>query len=357
MREEDAAAREEHHSAWCSLKERSAELVLERADRSTERRLAHVEPRRGAPDVRLLGDGDEIADLFEAHDHDCTRSKRYWIAPRDRSHDDRVDIEKMRRAGAAAAATLAHVGARIAPGVTGADIDAWVREHTHTLGGTPSQLGFHGFPAAVCVSKNDVVCHGIPTRDVVLEDGDIVNVDVTTCLDDHHGDTSATFVVGRASPQARELVRVARAARDAGIAVVREGVRLGDIGAAIVEIARGAGFSVVREYGGHGIGTKMHLPPHVSHVGARGAGPKLRAGMAITIEPMINAGRADIRQSDDGWTVLTADGSFSAQFEHTLVVTKDGCIVTTLSPEEAARCTPSSAPALAHPTTRPSYRG
>ena len=235
----------------------------------------------------------------------------------------------MRRAGAAAAATLAHVGARIAPGVTGADIDAWVREHTRALGGTPSQLGFHGFPASVCVSKNDVVCHGIPHADLVLADGDIVNVDVTTCLDGHHGDTSATFVVGDASTETLELVRVARAARDAGIAVVREGARLGDIGAAITEVARAAGFSVVREYGGHGIGTEMHLPPHVAHVGARGAGPKLRAGMAITIEPMINAGRPEVCVRDDGWTVVTADGSLSAQFEHTIVVTRGGCEITT----------------------------
>jgi methionyl aminopeptidase len=262
----------------------------------------------------------------------------------------------MRRAGAAAAATLAHVGTRIAPGVTGADIDAWVREHTRALGGVPSQLGFHGFPASVCVSKNDVVCHGIPRADVVLEDGDIVNVDVTTLLDGHHGDTSATFVVGAASPATCELVRVARAARDAGIAVVRDGARLGDIGAAIMEIARAAGFSVVREYGGHGIGTKMHLPPHVPHVGVRGAGPKLRAGMAITIEPMINAGRAGVRLMPDGWTVVTADGSLSAQFEHTIIVTKDGCEITTLSPEEAARCTRSSAPAPGRPTTPPSCR-
>jgi methionyl aminopeptidase len=273
----------------------------------------------------------------------------------DGSHDHRVNIEAMRRAGAAAAATLAHVGARIAPGVTGADIDAWVRAHTRAVGGTPSQLGFEGFPAAVCVSKNDVVCHGIPTGNVLLEDGDIVNVDVTTYLDGHHGDTSATFVVGVASREAVELVRVARAARDAGIAVVREGARLGDVGAAITEIARAAGFSVVREYGGHGIGTKMHMPPHVPHVGVRGAGPKLRAGMAITIEPMINAGRADVRVLADGWTVVTADGSLSAQFEHTLVVTKDGCVVTTLQ-EEEARCTPSTAPAPAHPTTRVSCR-
>ena len=315
-----------------------------------------MKAHRGAPDVTFFGDGDEITDLLEAHraivrDQNGIGSRRVI----DRTMHG-VKIEGMRRAGAAAAATLAHVGARIAAGVTGADIDAWVRDHTRALGGTPSQLGFEGFPSAVCVSKNEVVCHGIPTARVVLEDGDIVNVDVTTLLDGHHGDTSATFVVGTIRREALELVRVARAARDAGIAVVRDGARLGDVGAAIVEVARAAGFSVVREYGGHGIGTKMHLPPHVPHVGVRGAGPKLRAGMAITIEPMINAGRPDVRVLADGWTVVTSDGSLSAQFEHTIIVTKDGCEITTLGQEGAARCTPSIAPAPARPTTRPSCR-
>jgi methionyl aminopeptidase len=239
------------------------------------------------------------------------------------------EIESMKRAGAAATATLAFVGERVRAGITLAQIDAWVREHTNALGGWPSQLGFEGFPAAVCVSRNDVVCHGIPRASERLEDGDIVNVDVTTMLDGFHGDTSATFVIGNASHAARELVDIARACRDAGIAVVRDGARLGDIGAAIEEVARAHGVSVVREYGGHGIGRGMHLPPHVPHVGARGAGMRLRAGMAITIEPMINAGGPETKTRDDGWTVVTADGSLSAQFEHTLVVTREGCEVMT----------------------------
>ncbi len=239
------------------------------------------------------------------------------------------EVEALRRAGACAAATLAFVGDRIAPGITTAQIDAWVREHTARLGGSPSQLGFHGFPAAVCTSRNSVVCHGIPRRDEVLAPGDIVNVDVTTCLAGFHGDTSATFVVGEPSAGARALVEIARACRDAGVAVVREGARLGDIGAAIEERARAAGVSVVREYGGHGIGRSMHMEPHVPHVGTRGAGLRLRAGMALTIEPMINAGRPEVRTLDDGWTVVTVDGSRSAQFEHTIVVTRDGCEITT----------------------------
>jgi methionyl aminopeptidase len=234
------------------------------------------------------------------------------------------EIIGMRKAGAAAAATLALVGARLRAGGSTADIDGWVREHTASLGGTPSQLGYKGFPAAVCTSRNNVVCHGIPRRSELLEPGDIINVDVTTCLDGFHGDTSATFAIGEASSEARHVVDVARRCRDAGIGEVRDGARLGDIGAAIEELAQREGCSVVREFGGHGIGRKMHMDPHVSHVGPRGSGFRVRAGMVFTIEPMINLGAAAVRVLDDDWTVVTADGSLSAQFEHTVLVTPDG---------------------------------
>jgi len=236
----------------------------------------------------------------------------------------------MRRAGRAAAATLVHVAERLAAGVTTAEIDAWVREDTARRGGQPSQLGYHGFPAAVCTSRNSVVCHGIPSTQDRLQPGDIVNVDVTTLLEGFHGDTSATFCIGEVSPEARHLVDVSRRCRDAGVAVVRHGVRLGDIGAAIEELARAEGCSVVRDYGGHGIGKFMHGPPQVMHVGPRGQGVKLKAGMAITIEPMVNLGGPDVKLLSDGWTVVTADGSLSAQFEHTLLVTRDGCEILTL---------------------------
>lgn len=239
------------------------------------------------------------------------------------------EIAKLRRAGQAARETLASVWARLRAGVTTAEIDAWVRDDTRARGGTPSQLGYHGFPAAVCVSRNHVVCHGIPSRHERLADGDVVNVDVTTALDGFHGDTSATFCIGEVSAEKRALVEVARRARDAGISVVREGARLGDVGAAILEVARAAGCSVVTELGGHGIGRKMHAEPHVPHVGTRGVGVRLRAGMAFTIEPMINLGGPEVRTLEDGWTIVTADGSPSAQFEHTVVVTADGCEVVT----------------------------
>lgn len=241
-----------------------------------------------------------------------------------------VERERMRRAGRAAAATLAYVGTRLAPGMTTAAIDRMVRAHTDKLGGRPSQLGYRGFPAAVCISRNDIVCHGVPSPNVRLADGDIVNIDVTTELDGYHGDTSATFVIGDAAPHARSLVELARAARDAGIAAALPGARLGDIGAAIASCVGAAG-RIVEAYGGHGIGRAMHMDPHVPHVGRAHTGHRLREGMAFTVEPMINAGSAEIRTDADGWTVRTADGALSAQFEHTVLVGPHGPEITTVA--------------------------
>jgi methionyl aminopeptidase len=242
------------------------------------------------------------------------------------------EFDALRRAGRVAAATLAWISSRICVGVTTAQIDRWVREDTARRGATPSQLGFEGFPAAVCTSRNHVVCHGIPNERERLEPGDIINVDVTSELGRFHGDTSATFAIGDVTSDAKHLIEVARRCRDAGIAVVRDGARLGDIGEAIVTLAQREGCSVVAEFGGHGIGRVMHAPPHVSHVGRAGTGTRLRAGMVITIEPMINLGSPEIRVLDDGWTVVTADGALSAQFEHTVLVTGEGAEILTLLP-------------------------
>jgi len=239
-------------------------------------------------------------------------------------------IERMRRAGRVAAETLAFVGAQLRPGMSTLALDRLVREDTAQRGGRPSQLGYNGFPAAVCTSRNNVVCHGIPSAHEILESGDIINVDVTTNVDGYHGDTSATFVIGEAVTDARRIVDVARRCRDVGIAVIRDGARLGDIGAAIEELARREGVGVVTELGGHGIGRHMHADPHVPHIGKRGAGVRLKAGMAITVEPMVNLGGAAVRVLDDGWTIVTADGSLSAQWEHTVVVTREGHEITTL---------------------------
>jgi methionyl aminopeptidase len=239
------------------------------------------------------------------------------------------ELAKMRAAGRVAAETLAFVGSRLEPGMSTGDIDALVREDTARRGGKPSQLGYKGFPAAVCTSRNHVVCHGIPSPYERLAAGDIVNVDVTTELDGFHGDTSATFAVGALSPDAARLRALAEGCLYAGIAEVRPGARLGDLAAAIQGLAERAGCSVVSDFGGHGIGRRMHMEPHIAHVGTRGSGVRLKPGMAFTIEPMINLGGARVRVLDDGWTVVTEDGGLSAQFEHTVFVTADGCEVLT----------------------------
>jgi len=235
----------------------------------------------------------------------------------------------MRRAGRAAAGTLEYVGRRLRPGMSTAEIDRLVRRDTKRRGGLPSQLGYEGFPAAVCTSRNEVVCHGIPSRAELLASGDILNVDVTTNLRGFHGDTSRTFVLGTASQEALHVVSVAERCLQAGISAVRVGGQLGDTGYAIQTLAEREGCSVVRDFGGHGIGTRMHLPPHVHHTGLPGTGHRITPGMAFTIEPMVNLGEPEVVMLDDGWTVVTRDGSLSAQFEHTLLVTKSGVEVLT----------------------------
>jgi methionyl aminopeptidase len=242
------------------------------------------------------------------------------------------DIEAMRVVNRMAAETLMLVGEQIRAGMTTEDIDQIVVADTLRRGAKCAPLHYHGFPKSVCTSVNNVVCHGIPTTKQVLKDGDIINVDVTTLFNGYHGDTSATFYIGAPSREARLVTEVSRKSLELGIAEVKEGARLGDIGAAIQEFAEGNGCSVVRAFVGHGIGRKFHDEPKVSHVGKRGTGMRLRAGMIFTIEPMINAGDWDVEVLDDDWTAVTKDGSLSAQFEHTVLVTKDGCEVMTARP-------------------------
>lgn len=246
------------------------------------------------------------------------------------------EIAAIRRASRVAANTLALVGARLEAGVSTAQIDRWVREDTARRGGRPSQLGYKGFPATVCTSRNAVVCHGVPRADDVLCAGDIINVDITTEVEGYHGDTSATFLIGEVSASARRLVAETEGARAAGIAAVRPGARLGDIGAAIEDHAGRARLGVVREFCGHGIGRKMHEEPQVSHVGRAGTGLRLRPGMVFTIEPMLTLGSPEVRVLADGWTVVTVDGQWSAQCEHTVCVTEDGVEILTLPDEDGA---------------------
>ena len=235
----------------------------------------------------------------------------------------------MRRAGRTAAATLMGVDRMLKPGITTEDINTFVHKDTLRRGARPAPLDYKGFPKSVCTSRNDVVCHGIPTDKEVLEPGDIINVDVTSIVDGYHGDTSATFYIGEPSPKAKHVVEVCRRCLQLGIAQVREGARLGDIGAAIQEFAENQECSVVEDFVGHGIGRIFHEEPQVRHYGRAGTGLRLKAGMVFTIEPMINLGKHEIKILDDNWTAITLDGSLSAQFEHTLVVTKRGCEILT----------------------------
>jgi methionyl aminopeptidase len=237
------------------------------------------------------------------------------------------EVNALRVASQLAADTLCRAGEMLRAGITTDDINTFVHQDTIKKGGIPAPLNYHGFPKSVCTSVNEVVCHGIPGKRV-LKDGDIINVDVTTIYDGFHGDTSATFYIGKPSPEARHVTEVARKSLEIGIAQVREGARLSDIGAAIQLYAEGEGCSVVRAFVGHGIGRRFHEAPQVSHVGG-GDRRRLKAGMCFTIEPMINIGGYEVRVLDDKWTAVTEDGSLSAQFEHTLVVTKSGCEVLT----------------------------
>ena len=246
------------------------------------------------------------------------------------------DIEGMRLAGRLAAEVLDHVTPFVKAGVTTGELDRICHDYMVQVQGTiPAPLnyappGYPPFPKAICTSVNHQVCHGIP-GDKVLKGGDIVNLDITVIKDGYHGDTSRMFIVGDASVAARRLCEVTYEAMWKGIEQVRPGARLGDIGHAIQKFAEAHGFSVVREFCGHGIGKKFHEEPQVLHYGRPGTLEELSAGMIFTIEPMINAGRREIRDLPDGWTIVTKDRSLSAQWEHTVLVTETGYEILTLS--------------------------
>lgn len=247
------------------------------------------------------------------------------------------EIEKMRVAGRLTARVLEAVGPIVVPGVTTAEIDEFCERYIiDTLHAIPGSKGQYGYPYSVNTSVNKVVCHGMPSKSQVLEKGDIVNVDVTVIQDGYFGDSSKTFCVGPVAPHAQRLVEVTQQALYEGIKVVSPNATLGDIGHAVQSYAEKHGYSVVREYCGHGIGQKMHEDPHVMHFGKPGKGMKLQAGMTFTIEPMINQGKAAIKSlTKDNWTVVvTADRRLSAQWEHTILVTETGFEILTLRDEE-----------------------
>jgi methionyl aminopeptidase len=241
------------------------------------------------------------------------------------------DFAAMRRSGRLAAELLDYITPFVVPGVTTGELDRLCHEFTVERGAVSAPLGYRGFPKSICTSINHVVCHGIPGNKA-LRDGDVVNIDVTPILDGWHGDTSRMYPVGKLGIKARKLVEVTYECLMRGIAAVRPGATLGDVGHAIQSHAESHRFSVVRDFCGHGIGRIFHTAPSVMHYGRPGRGVVLREGMFFTIEPMINAGRYETKILADGWTAVTKDKSLSAQFEHMIGVTADGCEIFTESP-------------------------
>ena len=234
------------------------------------------------------------------------------------------EIARMREAGRVVASAIDRLVAEVRPGITTADLDAVAEEHIRGRGAVPSFKGYRGFPASICTSVNEEIVHGIPGHRR-LREGDLLSLDVGAIWEGYQGDSAVSLFVGEPpSDQADKLVRVAEESLEAGVAQIRPGGRLSDISSAIQQVVEGAGFSVVREYVGHGIGQSMHEDPPVPNYGPPGRGPELRPGLVIAVEPMVNVGGWQTRLLSDQWTVVTADGSLSAHFEHTIAVTDDG---------------------------------
>lgn len=236
-----------------------------------------------------------------------------------------AELATMRRAGLVVAHTLAVLRDAVRPGLSTADLDVLAEREIRAAGAVPSFLGYQGFPASICTSVNDVVVHGIPSPDVVLRDGDVVSVDCGAILDGWHGDAAITIAVGTVAPAVAGLLEVTEAALWAGFAAARLGGRLSDISSAVeLHVQAAGGYSVVRDYVGHGIGTQMHQDPPVPNYGRPGRGPRLEAGLVLAVEPMVTLGRRQTRELEDGWTVVTRDGKPAAHFEHTVAITAAG---------------------------------
>ena len=234
-----------------------------------------------------------------------------------------AEIEKMAAAGRIVADTIAHTGGHLEPGITTGELDRIAEDFIRSRGGIPTSLGYRGYPAAICISPNDVVVHGIPGR-YVVGDGDLVTVDVGVTLDGFIADSAYTFAVGAVEPEAHRLLDVGREALLAGIAEARPGNRVGDISSAVQRLVESSGFAVVRSLVGHGVGRSYHEDPHIPNFGEPGRGPLLSEGMTIAIEPMITAGRPDVYVHEDDWTISTDDGTLSCHFEHTVAITAEG---------------------------------
>jgi len=240
-----------------------------------------------------------------------------------------AEIDKLRRVNQLVGRILAELKQLAGPGVTTRDIDRVAEERVREAGAEPAFKGYHGYPNTICASLNDQVVHGIPS-DRKLVEGDVLSIDMGAKLDGFYGDSAVTVAIGRVSPEAASLLKVTEEGLLRGIEAVKPGARVSDIGAAVQEHVEQHGFSVVREFVGHGIGTALHEEPQIANYGPAGRGPRLSEGMVLAIEPMVNAGKPAVKVLADGWTAVTRDGSLSAHFEHTVVVTKDGCEILTL---------------------------
>ena len=241
-----------------------------------------------------------------------------------------AELQKMRRAGHVVREVLDAVQAAVAPGVTTMDLEHVAEKKMQELGGTAAFKGYNGYPCVLCTSLNDEIIHGIPSEKRMLKEGDIISLDFGAVVDGYYGDSAITVPVGEVKPELKKLMEVTQAALDRAIEKMLIGNTVGDVGAAVQELVEANGFSVVREFVGHGIGTRMHEDPQVPNFGLHGRGPRLCEGMVLAIEPMVNAGGPDARVLDDHWTAVTADGSPSAHFEHSVAVTKNGPLVLTV---------------------------
>ena len=245
------------------------------------------------------------------------------------------EIQLMRRAGRVTAQARALAGSMVRPGVSTLEIDHAVRKFIESQGGTPSFLNYAGYPGSACISVNDVVIHGIPSRHTVLREGDIVSVDVGACIDGFHGDCAATYACGRISDEARRLIEVTQQSFWEGIQFARVGYRVSDISHAVQAYVEPFGYSLVRDYVGHGVGAKLHEPPEVPNFGPAGHGPRLMAGMTLAVEPMVNQGTWEIQVMKDGWTVKTADGKLAAHYENSILITDGDPEVLTVTEDGA----------------------
>lgn len=279
-----------------------------------------------ADDKCWCGSGKKYGECHKAEDEKLAALKASGerVPPRSMIKTP-AQIEGCREAGRINSLVLDKVSAEIRAGMTTEEINEVVDSETRRLGGIPAPLGYEGFPKSVCTSVNDQICHGIPSKKVVLKEGDIINVDCTTVYEGYYGDASRMYMIGEVSERARKLVSVTAASVEAAVAALYPYCHLGDIGAVISGMARKNGYNVVRDIGGHGVGLAMHEDPYVCHIGQRGKGMILAPGMIFTIEPMINEGRGDYRvDGHDGWQVYTTDGKLSAQVEYEVLITETG---------------------------------